>query len=177
MKCAICILSELVILSPDSAPSCCLYCFQNSFPDNFDVTSLLIPGPFCPNPAFWCWRYIKSSLVVQTKGHYPGCLWVEGLSSGHRFCWSRSDLAFFLQQAQGWIVSQEKEGGPAFFLRASLSLRLQLACWSLWCGVFSPGLVWLLGLLATTCVAGRSLRTVYSCSCPKHNHSFPCSLV
>lgn len=99
LKWVICILSELVVLSPDSAPSCCLYCFQNSFPDTFDVTSLLIHGPFCPNPAFWHWRYSKSPLEVQTEGRYPGCPWVEALSSGHRFCWSRSALAFFLQQA------------------------------------------------------------------------------
>ena len=52
-----------------------------------------------------------------------------------------------------------KRGGWVGFLsgKKSLSVRSQLARWSLQSGVFSLVFVWLLGLPAATCLAGRHL--------------------
>lgn len=110
---------------------------------------MLKPGPFSPNPAFYCsgfwgrrvkspWRYRPREAILDS--------WAEGLLQPLLLL-VMGDLAFFLVAGSELMACLKEDNGPPFFLGTSLSVRPQMAHWPLE-GVFSPGLICLVARVA-----------------------------
>lgn len=160
------------------APPRCLYCFQNNGPDN-DVTAqysflALLPQP-CSLQAAVLGRRVKRPLQVPAKRRLPGCLGRGPLPPLLLLLLLLEWLGFLpCSRLRADSCAKRKRTGLPFFSEPVSEVTAGTLVLTKGCFLV---LVWLLGFLASTCLAGRRLNNFVTTADWGTIIFFLCSLV